>query len=220
MKIGVNLVGVSYNEKGRYRNYEDAIDSFYKYIVWPLEEEGHNIFFYLYTYQNQKSQKIVEDYIPCVKAQFINKEFNSMGGGDNLHGYKVMSVSYIKSLEALKDEELDLVISTRFDIKFFKNPFTTYSYDFGKFNFLWREPEYKELPLVNDTFVVFPYSMLDTVIQSIHTMETKPSKGVNIAMHNWYLPLIDKLGIDKVQWVDDHFKTAISNDLYQLTRIE
>ena len=36
MKIGINLVGVSYNnakEGGRLRNYEDAIYNFYKYIV-------------------------------------------------------------------------------------------------------------------------------------------------------------------------------------------
>jgi hypothetical protein len=48
MKIGINLVGVSYNdgiERGRYRNFEDAKDGFFKYVVNPLKEQGHEIFF-------------------------------------------------------------------------------------------------------------------------------------------------------------------------------
>ena len=45
MKIGINLVGVSYNDgtAGRYRNYEDAVDGFMKNVVNPLKEEGHEV---------------------------------------------------------------------------------------------------------------------------------------------------------------------------------
>ena len=52
MKIGINLVGVSYNDGGvgRYRNYEDAIDGFMSNVVTPLKEEGHEISFYLLKY--------------------------------------------------------------------------------------------------------------------------------------------------------------------------
>jgi hypothetical protein len=52
MKIGINLVGVSYNDGnvGRYRNYEDALEGFMNNIVNPLKEEGHEISFYLFTY--------------------------------------------------------------------------------------------------------------------------------------------------------------------------
>ena len=66
---------------------------------------------------------------------------------------KLMSATYLNSLMEVvnKGEDLDLVISTRFDINFFKNPFKEYQYDFNKCNFLWREPEYLELPIVNDT---------------------------------------------------------------------
>ena len=42
MKIGINLVGVSYNNAssgGRLRNYEDAIENFHNYIVEPLREK-------------------------------------------------------------------------------------------------------------------------------------------------------------------------------------
>ena len=68
MKIGINLVGVSYNnakEGGRLRNYEDAIYNFYKYIVWHSNKKGHDVEFYLYSYENEKQEKIVNDYYPC-----------------------------------------------------------------------------------------------------------------------------------------------------------
>jgi len=113
-----------------------------------------------------------------------------------------------------------LVISTRFDINFFKNPFKEYSFDFEKCNFLWREPEFTHIPLVNDTFIVFPHKMTQTLIDSIIHMETNPHYGVGIAMHNIYLPMMERVGANGVQWVSDKFETAISNDLYKLMRTE
>ena len=59
MKIGINLVGVSYNDGniGRYRNYEDALDGFYTNVVDPLREEGHTVQFYIFSYDNIKKLK-------------------------------------------------------------------------------------------------------------------------------------------------------------------
>ena len=222
MKIGINLVGVSYNDGtiGRYRNYEDALEGFMTNIVNPLIEDGHEVFSYLFTYDSSKKENILKAYTP-VKSTFIDPVYNIMGGGDRLpSGMKTISATYMNSLLRLLNEDLDLVISTRFDINFLKNPFKEYQYDFTKFNFLWREPEYTHLPIVNDTFVVFPYSMLMNVIDSISEMESNPPYGVNVAMHNWYLPMVNQVGEDKVQWVCDDFINAISNDLYKLMRHE
>lgn len=221
MKIGINLVGVSFNDGyGRYRNYEDAIDGFMSNVVNPLIDEGYEIFSYLYTYNSPKKEDILTAYTP-VKSTFTHPVYNTIGGGDRLpNGMKAISSNYINSLEQLKGEGLDLIISTRFDINFLKNPFKEYQYDFNKFNFLWREPEYTHLPIVNDTFVVFPYSMLDNVINSINQMESNPPYGVDVAMHNWYLPMVNEVGEDKVQWVCDDYINAISNDLYKLMRHE
>jgi hypothetical protein len=221
MKIGINLVGVSYNDgvSGRYRNYEDSIGEFFEYIINPLKEEGHDISFYLCTYLNTKIEKLQKDYSPK-NVIIAPSSYNSLGGGDRVGNYKAISSIYLVSLEQMKNEDLDLVISTRFDIKFLKNPFKEYNFDFTKFNFLWREPEYTDLPIVNDTFIVFPYNMLDNVIDSIHEMETNPPSGVNVAMHNWYLPMCNQVGSDKVQWVEKEFINTITNKLYTLTRNE
>lgn len=220
MKIGINLVGVSYNngKSGRYRNYKDASSEFYEFIVNPLIEQGHEIFFYLYSYYNEKSEDILKTYSP-IKYSFVDGTLNIKGGGDRLtNGMKTMSAIYINSLEELIKEDLDLIISTRFDIKFHKNPFEEYDYDFNKCNFLWREPEFMDMPIVNDTFIVFPHKMIRSIINGIQFMERTPPKGVNIGMHNIYLSVLNYLNNDEVQWVDDEFKTAITNDLYTLTR--
>jgi hypothetical protein len=220
MKIGINLVGVSYNDGtiGRYRNYEDAIDGFMTNVVNPLIEDGHEVFSYLFTYDSPKKENILKAYTP-IKSTFIDPVYNTMGGGDRLpSGMKTISATYMNSLLRLLNEDLDLVISTRFDINFLKNPFKEYQYDFTKFNFLWREPEYTHLPIVNDTFVVFPYSMLMNVIDSISEMESNPPYGVNVAMHNWYLPMVNQVGKENVQWVCDEYINAINNDLYKLMR--
>jgi hypothetical protein len=221
MKIGINLVGVSYNDGvfGRYRNYKDAINEFFEHIVNPLKEEGHEISFYLCTYLNSEIEDIQKYYSP---KNFIiaPSSYNQLGGGDKVGNFKAISSIYIVSLEQMRNQDLDLVISTRFDIKFLKNPFKEYNFDFTKFNFLWREPEFTHLPIVNDTFVVFPYNMLGNVIDSIHEMEINPSYNVNIAMHNWYLPMVNQVGLGKVQWVEEEFINTITNNLYILTRHE
>jgi hypothetical protein len=223
MKIGINLVGVSYNDGtvGRYRNYKDAIDGFTTNVINPLKQEGHNIQYYIFSYDNIKKNDILKTYQPLIKSQFIHPSYNILGGGDKLpNGLKAISSAYIDSLEQLKNENLDLVISTRFDINFLKNPFKEYPYDFTKFNFLWREPLLHNLPLVNDTFVVFPYSMLKNVIETNKEMELYPSQNINIAMQNWYLPLVNQIGKENVQWVCDEFVNAIDNNLYKLMRHE
>ena len=72
MKIGINLVGVSYNDGtiGRYRNYKDAIDGFMANVVNPLRENGHDVVFYIFTYDNIKRDEIINAYQPLIKSEF------------------------------------------------------------------------------------------------------------------------------------------------------
>ena len=220
MKIGINLVGISYNDgtHGRYRNYGDALEGFITNIINPLKESGHEIFFYLFTYHSIKKDEIIASYNPK-KYTFLDPNYNKFGGGDKLeNGMKTISATYINSLYELENEELDLVISTRFDISFNKNPFKEYEYDFNKCNYLWREPEFTHVPIVSDTFIVFPHSMTSNLIDAIIEMETNPPHGVGVAMHNIYIPMCNQVGKDNVKIVCNEYKTSHINDLYKLTR--
>jgi hypothetical protein len=218
MKIGINLVGVSFEDGSiyRYRNYKDACDNFFKFIVNPLIEKNYKIQFYLYTYDSIESFNVLETYKPVKKYYFVNQETDRLHNPFNFT--HIQKINYANSLLNLMNEDLDVVISTRFDINFFKNPFEEYNFDFNKMNFLWREPDYIHLPIVNDTFVVFPYKMLKNVIQSISLMEFNPPLGVSVAMHNWYLPMVNEVGVDNVQWLDNEFVKGLPNKLYNLTR--
>lgn len=225
MKIGINLIGVSYNDGkiGRYRNYEDAIGGFMTNIVNPLREQGHDVKFYIFSYDNIKKNEILNAYKPLSNYVFVPSEtgLNHYGGGDLLpNGVHLMAATYCNSLVELIGQDLDLVISTRFDINFFKNPFKEYVYDFTKCNFLWREPEFTHLPIVNDTFIVFPHAMTESLIEAIMEMEHNPPHNVKVAMHNLYLPMVNQVGKENVQWVCDEFVNTINNDLYKLMRHE
>jgi len=222
MKIGISLVGVSYHDGSqyRYRNFEDAIEGFEKYITTPLREQGHDVEYYTFTYSSEKDEQVLKTYKPK-KSKFLHSGYNNLGGGDKLqNGVKIISQAYIDSLKELLDAEMDLVISTRFDISFLKNPFLEYDYDLSKCNFLWREPEYTHLPIVSDTFIVFPHHMTQNLIDAIMEMETNPPFGVGVAMHNIYLPMCNQVGKDNVKIVCDEFKRSDINDLYKLTRKE
>lgn len=223
MKIGINLVGVSYNDGkvGRYRNYKDAIDSLYENVVNPLKEEGHEIYFYIFSYDSEKAENVLSDYQPIKKVKLLESYYKKYEGSYKVNSeIKIMSAMYLHSLEALLDEDLDVVISTRFDINFFRNPFKEYQYDFTKCNFLWREPEFEHLPIVNDTFIVFPHSMTKNLINAIFELELNPPHGVNVGLHNIYLPMVNQVGKENVQWLDDEFKTIQTNTLYKVTRKE
>jgi len=204
MKIGINLVGVSYNDgmNGKYRNYKDSINGFYENVVNPLKQDGHDIVFYLFTHDNPQRENIIKDYAP-IKYTFLDQNLNKLEGGDVFEDVmKIQSLVYINSLQEILNEQLDLIISTRFDMNFYKNPFKEYKYDFTKCSFLWREPEYTHLPLVNDTFIVFPHNMTQNLINAIIEMENNP---INIGLHNIYIPMIKQLGSETVCWLDEKF---------------
>jgi hypothetical protein len=220
MKIGINLVGVSYHDGkggGRYRNYQDALVGFYENIVDPLTSEGHEVYFYLYSYKNPLEEQIIKTYKPR-KYTFADAVLNIKGGGDRLqNGMRMLAIATYNSLEEILSQDLDAVISTRFDISFNVNPFKILPYDFDKFNFFFREPEYTDVPICCDTFYVFPHSMTQNFMDAILDMESDNSPQ-NIAMHNMYVPMVNQVGKEKVKIVTDEIYSSLKNPYYKLTR--
>jgi hypothetical protein len=230
MKIGLNLTGVSYNEGStneRYRNYLDSLGGFTNNIIRPLIEDGHDLSTYIFTYDSIKKDDILKSYPNIKKSTFVEENYNRFMANINLppERFSIQQLTYINSLNQLLDKDLDIVISTRFDMCFLKNPFKIYNYDFTKCNFLWREPDYHHLPLVNDTFIVFPHSMVQTMIDCIVEMQIAPPAGVCIGLHNFYIPLVNRVGKEGVQWLDERFvgafndsRTPHANELYEVLR--
>ena len=91
-------------------------------------------------------------------------------------------------------------------------------YDFDKCNYLWREPEATHIPIVSDTFIVFPHYMTKNLINAIIEMETNPPSNYKVAMHNIYITMCNQVGMENVKIVCDDYKKSELNDLYILTR--
>lgn len=217
MRIAICISGVSYNNDGinRYRNYEDAVDSFNENVIDYLIEQGNDVSTYLYTYTSEKTPQLLKSYNAFTAAYLDNIETQYIPQGQTTQG-----INLIRSLEMIKDLDFDFVLRARFDQKFLKNPFTTYHWDFDKVNFLWREPEYHSLPLVNDTFFGWPHKWTNQIIESIIDCELNPYNGIKIAIHNLNQPILERIGKDNIKILDEAFVTREMNTLYKLTRHE
>ena len=225
MKIAINLVGVSYTELGRTRKYTDSYDSFVEYILAPLKEQGHDISFYLSTYDSDKKDEIIQTYNP-VKSTFLDRNLALLGGGDliDIDNTKIfiMAHNYLNSLLQLKEanSDIDVVVSTRFDMLWKTNPFTKFSVHFDKFNFLFRDSIYTDYPLVCDTFYVFPYRMLDDIILAFKEWVYNPYNGLTIGLLNLHYPLTQIIGSENINIMCDEFLKSDYNPIYDLKRKE
>jgi hypothetical protein len=211
MKIGINLSGVSYETHYRNRNFEPALDAFNEYIVKPLQDDGHSIGFYIYTYDTIKTGEVKKAYQPLCKFQFIDEASQVL-----LPNYTAEKQNLINGLMDMRGEDLDVVIKARFDQKFNYNPLKYYNWDFNKVMFFWREPVRHDLPLLNHSFFTFPYHMLDNVIDAIAEI----NDCFQYSLHNIYQPLVKRVGSENVKWADGEFRTRQMNNLYTLTRID
>jgi hypothetical protein len=223
MKIGINLVGVSYTDKGRLRDYKKSYDSFFNFIVNPLKEQGHDVIFYVTTYDSDKRQDLELDFNPK-KSTFLDQSLILLGGGDKIlmddKPMLIMIYTYLTSLLQLENEDLDLVISTRFDINFQLNPLQKFNFDFTKFNFIFKDFIHQELPLVCDCFYVYPYHMNQSLITALYDINDNPYKDIQIGMLNMYNTLSTIVGKDKVNIACEEFLRSDYNYIYTLTRNE
>ena len=104
MKIGISITGVSYEinrKEERYRNYEDAVNEFFQFVVNPLKDMGHEVNIYIYTYISDKVNDILERYNPK-KSEFIDYDKQVLMDGLSVQGHNVQ-----KGLEQLIGEDLD-----------------------------------------------------------------------------------------------------------------
>ena len=106
MKIGINLNGVSYHDGSSYRKriYTDSIDNLMKNVVNPLKEKGHEVSFYVFTYDTEKSEDVERDYNP-VKSTYVSEsyKFNQATSGDRLsNGWRMMTYQLTHALAELQ----------------------------------------------------------------------------------------------------------------------
>lgn len=207
MKIAICLNGVSYGknigETNTDRTWKES--NIKESIIDPLKE-NHEVSTYLTTYlfdgQGNKNEEIFNliDYYNPVKTTLLPFK------GSNQRS------TYAKGLEVLLYEDIDFIISTRFDIQFFKK-ITEYDIDFNKVNFLFREgpPWWNRCMFVTDNFFGIPKLFLPSFIGAI-----RYDNRTTYDMHTVYATLRYFLGEEVLHFLSNDQEYSDSNSHYIL----
>lgn len=215
MKIGIALTGISYNDQvvpgtnwGRKRDWKKAVTSICTHVIDPLLAEHVSI--YLYSYDNPEKEMIMQSLNPKKATWLPSYEDTDMAR------------TFLQGLIQLKDEDLDLIIATRFDILFNMIPwYINPNWNPAKFNFLFREKGWRDYNFTTDTFYVFPYKYLDKMIYGLSSMIVNPPPPKNIGMHNLYTSLLEYISVDEIDFIcRDIEHLSHDNPIFTLTREE
>lgn len=206
MKIGINLVGIAsdvngkdsmgYSGTSKERDWQLGKDYILSKVINCWEE--HDVKTYLFSYENYDTNDIVEFYKPK-KYKFIPFEGSHQ------------QLTFLQSLENLLDEDLDIIISTRFDINFKQN-LSKYNIDFDKSNFLFRESDgwWPIHKFTCDNLFVIPKKHLTSWIQSVKNLRENPPRP-NPDLHGLCKYLIELIGEENINFlVDGYWRSSNS----------
>lgn len=176
MKIGINIVGISggvewFTSKKRDWRYTQH---YVKDNVIDCWMPQHNVVVYFTTYEHHPHRPIDKCVCEQTEIEVIKKFYNATD-------YKVLRFgrdkathrdTYIKSLEMWLEADVDVIISTRFDIEFFKK-LTEYDIDFTKVNFLFREGRWwDDCEFVADNLFIIPKQYLKAFIEALKLLDS------------------------------------------------
>lgn len=201
MKIGILLTGISSGIRDR--DWKKTAASIKEKVIncWP----GNNVSTYITTYEHDEVDELIEYYTP-VKYQILD-----YSGSDQ-------RLTYAKSLEMLIDQDLDTVISTRFDIEFYKK-ISEYSIDFNKFNFLFREGNHwwQNHLYTTDNLFIIPHKMIPITVDVVYGLYTNPYRNYP-DLHPLYSRILPIIGTQSIHFLTEGLELSHDNTQYRLIR--
>lgn len=208
MKIGIILTGVSYGNKigtsFADRDWRLSAESLRDNLILPFEK-NNEVQLYLATYTSFLVNDLVQYYQP--KKTLILPWANSH-----------QRLTYYESLKQIVDEDLDFIISTRFDVNF-NIKVNDFPFQYDKFNFTFKEiePYWSQNKFVNDVVFGFPPKYLKHLMTSIIQEQENPVRE-KPDLHNMYVHMVKKIGEQNINFVFDGFYDSSRNPFYQLVR--
>lgn len=209
MKIGLLFTGISYgyynSNDGRtnieyLRDYNHCFPNILKNIIEPLKNM-HDVKIYLMSYNSDKINDILDKYLPTLYT-FTDME----------HSHQILT--YIKSLEQIRNQDLDFVISTRFDIHFNK-PITDLNIDYSKFNSLFKEKGYWEIyKFTTDNLFAFKYDMLEDFISALHIVYKM--RRAQTDLHPAFYEVQKKIGSSNTHIISEIDELSHVNSIYSI----
>jgi hypothetical protein len=127
-------------------------------------------------------------------------------------GQSFMQKTYSESLLSLIDEDIDFIISTRFDILFLRN-MAELHYDYNKMNVLFREKDLNYLNYTCDNFYAFPKKYLLDFANAIGELF---HSGERNGMHGTLHQLSKKISYDNIKIIDEVDQLGHNNNYYHL----
>jgi hypothetical protein len=171
-------------------------------LIDPLSASG-DVEIYLTSYNSSYNDAIVGLYSP--------KSYNFFDI-DNSH----QVLTYIKSLEQLKGNGLDFIISTRFDIHFHKT-INEIHLKHDKFNALFKENGWwNSMKFTTDNFFAFPASMIDLFINVLNGLYANPSRPGQTDLHQAFYRMQNVVGQNNTNIVSPIDELSNYNSFYSL----
>lgn len=207
MKIALSVVGISHAEiADRTRRWDQCLSNIQETIIDPFKSVG-SVKTYITTYDHQYIQPLLE---------FFNPEkylVSDITGSNQLD-------TYINSLSLLLDEDIDIVVTTRFDILFSK-PITDLGMHYDKFNVLFAEDGWTHLNFTCDNLFVFPRRMLYSFITAIKQWKVnKPFPHTSVyGLHGVFREMELLVGCDQVNIVSNKVQRCHNNEYYFLPTV-
>ena len=211
MKIGISIVGISHldgekadskdgvGRRGRVRKYDCCPPNILETLIEPLRAANNDVNVYLTTYQH----KYIDELIKMYKPKFYTlKDYNT----------SFMQKTYSESLIQLKDEDLDFIISTRFDI-LFSQDMSKLLYDYNKMNVLFKEKDCNHMNYTCDNFYAFPKKYIENFSNSIIELF---QSGERNGMHGTIHQLSKKIGYENINIIDNVDQLGHHNNYYFL----
>jgi hypothetical protein len=201
MKIGLNIVGISYKKETK----KDWKDSNIKQKLIECLNQKYEFETYITTYMHNELLELIKHYDSKITTIIKSDKSEQI-------------LTYIKSLKQLVNEDLDVIISTRFDI-FFNQNFDELNFDFSKFNFLFKETGWWDnYKFTTDNFYIFPKEYLQNFIECIEELYKTPPRNNCTDMHGMYNFISKKISEDNIHFISDNHMISNVNEFYKLTR--
>lgn len=198
MRLGLVFTGISH---GLGRNYNHCFPNINSHLI-ECYKKDHDVKVYVASYAGA-GEDIKNLYKPTL---FFFEEY--------ANSHQVLT--YIKSMEQLRNQELDFIICTRFDIHFNKN-INEIGLDYSKFNALFKERGWWDsMKFTTDNFFAFPYYMLEKFIMVLWGLYNNPSRPGQTDLHQAFYRMQNEVGIENTNIVSNIDELSNYNIFYSL----
>lgn len=196
MKIAILIRGISHG-KGK-ADFRKCVTNIRENLINPLKV-NHEVKTYICTYDHPYIEEMRHLYSP-EKIDIIPFE-----GSNQLS-------TFVKSLEMLKDEDVDFIFVTRFDLNYKHKITEVGKLDYDKVNFLYppHDPLYMHLEFVSDLAIFLSKKHINEMIEATNYLSKNQPRPGLIDMHGIYKSLKLFLSEDQIHFMyDSHLKMGI-----------